>query len=405
MAKTLVVNEQEETRVPFLRGILIHSLQDTGLDFDKAFELASVIRNNLAKSAEITNEKLHKKVSAQLREKFDPVFAERYDALHGSTVTIIVRDQDDQITPFSRGGHRRFLEASGIAAAKAATVAANIYEQLLKDGVKEISASSLGHLTYRHLERELGEDDARRYLVWSEFQESGRPLLLLIGGTIGCGKSTIATEIAHRLDIVRTQSTDMLREVMRMMIPERLMPVLHTSSFNAWKVLPVQDGQEEHDLLAQGYQRQAELLAVPCEAVLERAIRERVPLILEGVHVQPSFLRQLPKDPDAIVICIMLAVLSPKELKRRLRGRSTNVPQRRAKRYLSEFDAIWEIQSYLLSEADHFDVPIISNDKKRKTIQQIMATVDQVLSYQFHGSPQEVFGVCEETNGSLRTTA
>ena len=32
-------------------------------------------------------------------------------------------------------------------------------------------------------------------------------------------RSTISAEIAHRLDIVRTQSTDMLREVMRLMFP------------------------------------------------------------------------------------------------------------------------------------------------------------------------------------------
>ena len=31
----------------------------------------------------------------------------------------------------------------------------------------------------------------------------------------------------------------MLREVMRTMIPQRLLPVLHASSFNAWQELPV----------------------------------------------------------------------------------------------------------------------------------------------------------------------
>ena len=46
---------------------------------------------------------------------------------------------------------------------------------------------------------------------------------------MGTGKSTLATELAHRLGIVRTQSTDMLREVMRTMIPAHLMPALHVS--------------------------------------------------------------------------------------------------------------------------------------------------------------------------------
>lgn len=405
MAKTLVFKQQENTRVPFLRGILTHSLQDAGLKFDEAYHLASRIRSSLAKSTEITSEELRTRVSAQLQAHYDPAIAERYNALSGSPATILVRDQNDQISPFSRGRHRRFLESSGLSATEAATITTRIYEQLLKDGRKEINASWLGYVTHQHLLHELGSRAARRYLVWSEFLESGRPLLLLIGGTVGCGKSTIATEIAHRLDIVRTQSTDMLREVMRMMIPKRLLPVLHTSSFNAWEALPFREEGENHDrLLAQGYKRQTELLFVPCEAVIQRALRERVSLILEGVHIQPSLLQRIPKDADAIVICVMLAVLSPGELRRRLRGRSTQVPQRRADRYLSHFDPIWKLQSLLLSEADQFDVPIIPNDDKEKTIHQIMATINQVLSRQFHGSPQEVFGFEEETAGPLQTT-
>ena len=43
VAKTLIVNRYENTRVPFLRGILIRSLQDAGLDFDDAFGLASSV--------------------------------------------------------------------------------------------------------------------------------------------------------------------------------------------------------------------------------------------------------------------------------------------------------------------------------------------------------------------------
>jgi len=89
----------------------------------------------------------------------------------------------------------------------------------------------------------------------------------------------------------------------------------------------------------------------------------------------------------------MLAVMSPKELQLRLRGRSTQAPQRRAERYLSHFDAIWKMQSLLLSEADQFDVPMIQNDDKEKTIHRIMATINQVLRREFHGSPQAVFGV------------
>ena len=184
----------------------------------------------------------------------------------------------------------RFLGASGLEPTEASRVTTAIYEHLLRIGVETIPTSRLSYLTYLVIRRSIGKKAARNFLVWSAFSDSGRPLLILIGGTIGCGKSTIATALAHRLDIVRTQSTDMIREVMRIMMPERLTPVLHTSSFEAWRKLPF--GEEGHDdvdrLVADGYQSQAELVTVACDAVVERARKERVSLILEGVHIHPA---------------------------------------------------------------------------------------------------------------------
>ena len=47
MAKLLVEDPGEHTQVPFLRGILTRSLQDSGLPFDEAYNLASEVRREL----------------------------------------------------------------------------------------------------------------------------------------------------------------------------------------------------------------------------------------------------------------------------------------------------------------------------------------------------------------------
>ncbi len=111
-------------------------------------------------------------------------------------------------------------------------------DSLAQENRRELSVTLLGYRTYQILRNEFGPPYDQNYLVWKKFQQSGKPLLLMIGGATGSGKSTIATEIAHSLDIVRTQSTDMLREVMRIMLPPGLLPILHVSSFNAWQTLP-----------------------------------------------------------------------------------------------------------------------------------------------------------------------
>ena len=65
---------------------------------------------------------------------------------------------------------------------------------------------------------------------------------------------------------------------------------------------------------------------------VQRALHERVSMILEGVHVHPGITEALPKDSDAIIVPLMMAVLDPATLKGRLRGRGKRAPGRRAKR-------------------------------------------------------------------------
>jgi len=392
--KTTVVNEKENTRVPFLRGILTRSLLDAGLQFEDAFELATEVRDGLAGTAEITTDLISQNVFSLLEEHGHLGAVEPYRLPLTAPAKIQVNSLGASSSAFSRGKHERYLQASGMKVEKAEQTTALIYDQLLAAGVSSMSTCQLGYLTYLCLQQEVSKKTAKRYLVWSEFQRSARPLLLLICGTVGTGKSTIATEVAHLLEIVRIQSTDMLREVMRMMMPKRLLPVLHTSSFNAWKALPIQDAKERDwdQLVADGYRSQADLLAVPCEAVLQRAIEESVPVILEGVHAHPDLIERLPADTDAIVVHATLAVLKSKELKSRLRGRGADVPQRRAKRYLNKFDSVWSLQSFLLSEADRCDVPIITNHDKDKAVVQIILQVGYELSRHFSGSARDVFG-------------
>mgnify|MGYP001819978660 FL=1 len=267
--KTTVVNQSESTRVPFLRGILIRSLLDAGLQFEEAFELATQVRDDLPADGEISTDAIRDRVFSLLEEQGHLGALEPYRLPLAAPAKIQVNSLSGTSSAFSRGKMERYLQASGLKAEKAEQTTDMIFDQLLGAGIETITTCQLGYLTYLCLRQEVSKKAAKRYLVWSEFQRSARPLVLLICGTVGTGKSTIATEIAHLLDIVRIQSTDMLREVMRMMMPRRLLPILHTSSFNAWKALPIQDHKERDrdQLVADGYRSQADLLAVPCEAV------------------------------------------------------------------------------------------------------------------------------------------
>ena len=395
MAKTLV-EDLEETRIPFLRGILIRSLQDSGLEFDEASQIASEIRNELADTALISTVDLNHMVIGRLTSLGKESAVYRYEN-RNSPLMVEVEQQCGRINPFSRLKFRNSLETIGLKSRESDDVVQMLQEHLTNKSIKSIKSRHLAKLIYRYLRQssKLGPAVAHRWLVWHDFINSGRELIFLIGGTAGCGKSSTANMLANRLEIVRTQSTDMLREVMRTMIPEKLMPVLHQSSFTAWKGLPRQKktkGDIPEALLVQGYRSQADLLSLAIEAVVDRATREHVSLVLEGVHVHPAFMEKLQTETDAVVIPVMLGLLKRKHLQQRIKDRSTNVPDRGAEHYLQYFDEIWRLQTYLLSEADRANIHIAVNENRDKIFSEIMRFTIATLAENFDSTPEKVFG-------------
>jgi len=386
MGKILIKDIADSQPVPFLRGILTSSLQNAGLSFDDAYRISSELRQELSsgdKDRELSNRALRRLVEKRLRTGFNDEIADRYMAPVAPPATVYVHTDDGRITPFSRSVHQRYLAPCCPTIEDSEKITEKVYEHILNLGQSQISALQVCNITVNYLEQELSKQTAQNYLNWTSFSRDNQPLLVLIGGTPGCGKSTIAAELAHKMDIIRIQSTDMLREVMRMMIPERLSPVLHTSSFNAGRMLPmteVADANTDESLI-RGYQAQAELLSVACEGIIQRALQERISLILEGVHVHPALLEKTALDNGAIIVPIMLGVLKQGVLRNRLKGRGNQIPNRRGERYLEHFDTIWRLQSYLLSEADRAQIPIIQNSNKDKAIQEIMHIIIERLNH------------------------
>ena len=394
VAKILVIDAEEKPQVPFLRGSLTRSLQDAGVSFETAYSLASRIREDLNDSSQVTTRALQALVIKRLRALGNREEATTYSRLRRPGGRVMVEEADGRLVPFSRARHERRLACCGLSVDEAGAVTQLLYRHLLATGPNPIPVDRVGGITHGCVRQEIGEEAAYRYLVWTHFSRSGRPLILLLSGTAGCGKSTTATMLANRLDIVRTQSTDMLREIMRVMVPERLLPVLHRSSFDAWKALPGHAGAASctDAALADGFRAQAELLSVASEAVVHRALRERVSFVLEGVHVNPDFAGSISHDPDAVIETIMLAVLKPKRLRRYIRGRGRQSPHRRAERYLENFDDIWRLQAHLLDQADQAGIPIIANNDREEVFRKIMLHVIDRLSVGFAATPREVFG-------------
>src|SRR6266540_5856820 len=150
--------------------------------------------------------------------------------------SVIISDRDPGL-PYSKGLMASRVMASGLSAYRAYQVAERIEQVLLDRRSPTVTSQELSDVTVQVLEELAGDRYAKNYVRWQQVERLDIPLVILIGGATGAGKSTIATQLAARLGIVRVVATDAIREVMRAMFSNDLMPSLHTSSFEAGESL------------------------------------------------------------------------------------------------------------------------------------------------------------------------
>src|SRR6266481_3431298 len=192
--------------------------------------------------------------------------------------------------PYSKGLMARALVAVGVPLGRAYELAKRIDQDLL-DRVEELALEVLGE--------EEGSEALRRLRRFRELQELDLPVIVLVGGATGTGKSTAATEAAYRLGITRVTSTDFVRQTMRAFFSHEFMPSIHYSSFEAGDGVPDAD-----DPLVTGFLDQSRNVLVGVRASLERALHEGWSMVLEGVHLVPGLLPVL-EDGALVTACVL----------------------------------------------------------------------------------------------------
>ena len=135
--------------------------------------------------------------------------------------------------PFSKGLLARTLTGTGISTDRAYELAVAAEADIAQSGREAISFERLGELARETLGEEDGATTMHRLRRFQDLYDLDVPLILLVGGATGTGKSTVATDVAYRLGITRVTSTDFVRQTMRAFFSQEFMPAIHYSSFEA----------------------------------------------------------------------------------------------------------------------------------------------------------------------------
>ncbi|MFW6352544.1 MAG: ATP cone domain-containing protein [Bacteroidota bacterium] len=126
--------------------------------------------------------------------------------------------EKDNITyPFSKGIIARSMLPTGLPLDTIYEVAKEVRNSL-KHRQDPVSTEEIHTQVAQILEERGLEKEKRRYSISRRIANLQKPFVILIGGTAGVGKSTIAAALTRRLGIHRHIGTDEIREIMRYML-------------------------------------------------------------------------------------------------------------------------------------------------------------------------------------------
>ncbi len=287
---------------------------------------------------------------------------------------IVISDRDPGL-PFSKGLMASQVMVTGLSPFRAYQVAEAVEDRLREQGASSLTTAELSGITLELIRELHGERYAKNFVRWRDVENLDVPLVILIGGATGVGKSTIATQLAARLGIVRVVATDAIREVMRSMLSPELMPTLHTSSFQADTALR-EPPSKSADALILGFREQTAAVSVGINALIERAAMEGTSIIIEGAHVVPGFFDVESYGDRIVAVPFLIGVEDEERHLTHFAAREDAVASRPARRYADGFDKIRKLQRWAKSQALSHGVPMIPN---YSFDQSIAAVIDLVM--------------------------
>ena len=365
-------------RIPFMRGMLVHYLIERGFSYEDARAVANAVRASLGKVESVRKKDMVQLVNSAIRKGFDTyevgdlIFWERQP-------TTIIVERKSGSRPFSKELLSDSIQASGLAPDQSYEIARTIEARLIDQRRQHIAHWELEDLVAELIEKSFDKSFAERYRLWRAWGDVDKPLIILIGGASGVGKTTLAIALANLLDIPRVVATDDLRQVMRLTLAQELVPALHTSSYTAWKVVPATGHQ---DAVVSGFREQASSVCVGVKAIISRCIEENTSVIIDGVHLISDMLDLDGYAGDAFITPVCLELPGRDAFEDRFAQRASEAPSRSAHRYMEHLEDILKIQDYLIETSAAHGIPVITTTSVEGLTSEVAMVVSEQLQEQ-----------------------
>uniref|UniRef100_A0A0D9Z0T9 2-phosphoglycerate kinase n=1 Tax=Oryza glumipatula TaxID=40148 RepID=A0A0D9Z0T9_9ORYZ len=222
-------------------------------------------------------EKEKEKEEEQEEEKPSPSrnASSKYDFVK---VKVWLGENADHYYVLSRFLLCRMLTVTKIPNHVAIKIALELKKLLVDNSLLDVSQSDLEANLFKLMEkRGYGEDYINRYKMMTRFHHQRVPLVVLVCGTACTGKSTIATQLAGRLNLPNVLQTDMVYELLRTSTDAPL------TSVPVW----ARDFDSPEELITE-FCRECRVVRKGLAGDLKKAMKDGKPIIIEGIHLDPS---------------------------------------------------------------------------------------------------------------------
>ncbi|KAF5947698.1 hypothetical protein HYC85_013655 [Camellia sinensis] len=223
-------------------------------------------------------------------------------------VKVWLGDNADHYYVLSRFLLSRMLTVTKIPNHVAIKIALELKKLLIDNSLLDVSQSDLEANLFKLMERRgYGEEYINRYKMMTRFHHQRVPLVILVCGTACVGKSTIATQLAQRLNLPNVLQTDMVYELLRTATEYEtdLASFTYLSDFAPLASSPVwaRDFNSPEELITE-FCRECRIVRKGLAGDLKKAMKDGKPIIIEGSHLDPSIYlmddeNKLPTDMPA----------------------------------------------------------------------------------------------------------
>ena len=180
----------------------------------------------------------------------------------------------------------RTLTVTKLPQDKAIKIALQVKKWLVDNEKLDVTQDELEEVLFRTM-RECGfaGDHVRLYRMMIRFQQSKRPLIIMVCGSACSGKSTLAQALASRLNLPSVLQTDALRELL-------LGDGDDGYSF-PFQPIWLRDDISNDDELYNQFHEECRVMRRALQGELSKCLVDGKSLIIEGLHLDPSLYSDL----------------------------------------------------------------------------------------------------------------